>query len=946
MLHVAPLGFLSFPAGGYVPAGAIWLDGSADYLSWTPSTGSTNTDITYSFWTKRAGLTAYGAVLSGQTSGTPGQSDFIRYSNNDAMETIGDDGNDWSVKTTAVYRDPTAWEHWVVSFNDTTNVRMWKNGVEITDFATNTESGTMGGWLRATQQIIGKNQANQYYQGYLAEVIALDGTAVTDATSFGEYDTNNNWIPKDPSGLTFGTNGFWLNFADSADLGKDASGVTTENIINAGFGAIISDLTSSESSIFDGSTSSGYAQKSSATSVYAGKNWGTGVTRSITKVRIYGKSGFANSNFIDSYSSTVNYKLEGSATGAWSGEEVLLGSTSFTDDDGSAYQELTPGTTTAYQYHRVVLDGFTSNTVTWGEIEFFSQGNDFTPISMSAANSTSDRPADDAENDLGNYAFINPIHTNPTYTANGTLSEGNLKFSVTGDSFRVGSIAVSSGKWYWEVTNNNPATYSQSIGILSLTNKYGPPLIANTSSIYSQYSSYNGNHNIESSSSAYGSAWHTANDVAGIALDLDNGAVWYHKNGTWQASATQSEIEAGNTTNAARTGLTGLFGPLIFANDGAMTHNFGQSNFAYTPPAGFKALNTANLPAPTVTDPSVYFNTVLYTGTDAIQSVTGVGFQPDLVWIKTRSNSLTNHQLYDVLRAAPNYLYPNQASAQQTLYSDVLTSFDSDGFSLGADASSRDCNYLGRTYVAWCLKAGGAGSANTDGSITSTVSTAAHGGFSIGTFTGTGASATVGHGLSSAPAMIIVKDRDAANEWSVYHSELGPGKDLQLESTANANTNAALWNNTAPTASVFSVSTIARQNASGNSLVFYAFAKTPGLIGIGSYVGNGSTDGPYVVVDDGGSGFRPAWVIFKRSDSTSSWVIQDAVRNTYNPVSNYLTTGADAEGTSGVDVDFTANGFKIRTISNSHNTNGGTYIYLAFAEYPFGGDGVAQAKAR
>ena len=145
---------------------------------------------------------------------------------------------------------------------------------------------------------------------------------------------------------------------------------------------------------------------------------------------------------------------------------------------------------------------------------------------------------------------------------------------------------------------------------------------------------------------------------------------------------------------------------------------------------------------------------------------------------------------------------------------------------------------------------------------------------------------------------------------------------------------------------MFSVSTIARQNASGNLLVFYAFAKTPGLIGIGSYLGNGSTDGPYVVVDDGGSGFRPAWVIFKRSDSTSSWVIQDAVRNTYNPVSNYLTTGADAEGTSGVDVDFTANGFKIRTISNSHNTSGGKYIYLAFAEYPFGGEDVAQAKAR
>jgi hypothetical protein len=250
-------------------------------------------------------------------------------------------------------------------------------------------------------------------------------------------------------------------------------------------------------------------------------------------------------------------------------------------------------------------------------------------------------------------------------------------------------------------------------------------------------------------------------------------------------------------------------------------------------------------------------------------------------------------------------------------------------------------------YVLYLLAAGGAGSANTDGSITSTVSAAAHSGFSIGTYTGTGASATVGHGLSSAPAMIIVKDRDAANEWSVYHSELGPGKDLQLESTANANTNAALWNNTAPTASVFSVSTIARQNASGNSLVFYAFAKTPGLIGIGSYLGNGSTEGPYVVVDDGGSGFRPAFLLIKCSSAgTTNWNILDAARDTYNPMDKGLRANSTIAEFTGQTMDFTANGFKLRLSGSDYNTNGETYIYLAFAEYPFGGDGVAQAKAR
>jgi len=235
-----------FAATGYQPAGALFLDGSGDYLSFRPSSGSSNTSITYSFWAKRVGLTAYGAVLGGASGG--GKSDYIRFSNNDAFETIGDDGNDWSVKTNALHRDPTAWTNYVVSYNNTSDIRMWVNGTEITSFATNTESGTMGGWLRATEQFVGKNAANQYYSGYLADVICLDGTNVTNADDFGELSNNGIWVPKDPSDISsFGANGFWLDFSDGSKIGKDAAG---DNFIPESATLLIQSNTADDSTTF------------------------------------------------------------------------------------------------------------------------------------------------------------------------------------------------------------------------------------------------------------------------------------------------------------------------------------------------------------------------------------------------------------------------------------------------------------------------------------------------------------------------------------------------------------------------------------------------------------------------------------------------------------------------------------------------------------------------
>ena len=962
-------------AAAYVPAGAIWLDGSADYLERIPASASNRQVYTVSFWAKPSTASPTGGNnYVFDVGALASNSEGVRYTGNGegGLYIQSPTGQEYLFGV-ARYRDFSAWQHVVWSRNtgnpDGDKSKLYVNGVRITDFdptyGTRSQNYTGDGNINNTvPHRIGRNIYNGtvWYNGYLAEFILVDGTEYT-ADDFGEFDANNNWIPKDPTGLTFGTNGFWLDFADSADFGKDVSTSVTKI---AASGSYIGDMTG------DGGLSAGFnniwnnaadgpGSPSTVTNAYIGQDHGSGVTKTVTGFHLYGPTNgriYANA--------TNGLYLYGSNSTPSNGTDgTILWSGTFDDSPVNSLQKVVNSgitTTTAYRYHWLYFD-FTSGgpaTCDIGELQFFEGGTDlpnsFFPTSMSPANSTSDRPADDVANEKGNYCTINPeAYAMSTAATTDIIADGNLSYDENGDADAsyLCTIAVNSGKWYFEVTNVRPDTYTQWAGVCRInpmkanevqSNISGPPYPY-------VYNSYDGTaESVEGGDVAYGNTWRSANDVVGVALNMDIPAIWFHKNGVWQGGASLAEVEAGTTTNAAFTDITGPVVPLVALNDGKLSYNFGQSDFAYTAPSGFKSLTTANLPAPTVTDPSVYFNTVLYTGTDAIQSVTGVGFQPDLVWIKTRSNSSTNHQLYDVIRAAPNYLYPNGSLAQQTLYSDVLTSFDSDGFSLGADASSRDCNYLGRTYVAWCLKAGGAGSANTDGTISSTVSVADHGGFSIVKYTGTGTGTpTVGHGLSSKPGFIMVKKYSAGGtSWYCYHDALGATKVIWLNLTSAAYTDPDYWNDTEPTSTVWQMRANSGMNASGADHMGYCFARTPGLIGIGSYTGNGSTDGPYVVVDDGGSGFRPAFVLIKNSSNATGydWQIVDATRDTYNPANKNLSPNlATAEG-SGLNIDFTANGFKLRVSSNSVNAGGNTYIYLAFAEYPFGGDGVAQAKAR
>ena len=321
------------------------------------------------------------------------------------------------------------------------------------------------------------------------------------------------------------------------------------------------------------------------------------------------------------------------------------------------------------------------------------------------------------------------------------------------------------------------------------------------------------------------------------------------------------------------------------------------------------------------------FNTVLYDGNATARNIT-TGFRPDWVWLKSRSNA-DHHQLFDVVRGAEERIYSSLDYAQGNNIQ-ALTAFNSDSFSLGTD---QYINGSGKTYASWNWKAGGGqGSSNTDGSINTTytsVNTTA--GFSIVKYTGNQTSgASVGHGLGVAPKMILVKSLSEAHAWRVYHKSVGATKELYLNLTNVPYTATNVWNDQEPTSSVFYLgNNDSGTNKSGVTYVAYCFAEKTGYSKIGSYTGNGSTDGTFTYL-----GFKPAMIIIKRTDTAKNWYLHDSKRDGYNNDNPYLSPNLSAAETGGTEIDILSNGFKLRASGTGHNESGGTYIYMAFAEEP------------
>jgi hypothetical protein len=579
-------------------------------------------------------------------------------------------------------------------------------------------------------------------------------------------------------------------------------------------------------------------------------------------------------------------------------------------------------------------DNSNTTAATLGK-DYSGNGNNFTPngflVSAGAGNdSMVDVPTPYGVDTgaggtvRGNYCTLNPLSN-----SGGTWSNGNLQF-VGPNNWRTSNstIAVSTGQWYWEVTlGNAPAAKS----ISSDYNAFGFGLstgFGNTNNPQSQTNALilvdNAYYKNFSGAFTDSLATFASGDVLSIAVDLDANTFTFRKN--------NSSLVTGTIGGTVGRELTPII--ISYSGDfGLMLANFGQRPFAYTAPSGFKALCTQNLPTPTIgattaTQAGKYFNAVLYTGNNSTQSVTGVGFQPDLVWCKSRSNAYW-HTLVDSVRGRAYILASNTTNADigPEPSDKELTAFTSDGFNLGPDYNL-SINSSGATFVAWNWKANGTGVSNTAGSITSTVSANTTSGFSVVTFTATADSGSIGHGLGVAPSMIIIKSRNNTSNWVVYHVSTGAGKYLNLNNTDAVVSNAFTWQNTTPTSSVFYSN---GPFATGYTEVAYCFAAIAGYSAFGQYTGNGSSDGAFVY-----TGFRPAYVLIKRTTSAYDWWILDAARGTINAVKGRLYANApDAESTTYPYLDFLSNGFKLRDADGGLNASGEPYIYACFAQNPF-----------
>lgn len=649
-----------------------------------------------------------------------------------------------------------------------------------------------------------------------------------------------------------------------------------------------------------------------------------------------------NANYLDGYLAEVNF-IDGSA---------LTPSSFGAYDTNGVWQPATyTGTYGTNGFYLKFTDvGATSGSNTGYGQDFSGNGNYWTTNNLSStAGTTYDSMLDSPTNatgDIGNYCTLNPLDSGGPTT---NIVNANLQLNSGTDGSVRSTFWISPSDtqgYYFEMQSTTLSTSGSTGGGVGSAQKFL------TNSVGWTTSGWDAAGFIKRGSGGGDKwNWYSANVGGGGLSDQDtgivaattdilqvaikNGKVWLGINNTWQNSGSPT-----GGTGQIITATNSISPFLIASTTGTMVVNSGQRPFTYTPPSGFSALNTQNLTTPTITNGAQYMAATTYTGAGSTQAITnggnnnaGTTFQPDFVWIKNRG-AAWNNNLYDVIRGTGKALFSDLTDAEATnsIYG-YLSAFSASGFSATAGTTSGNLtNQSSSTYVAWQWKAGGSSVVNNVGTIQSTVSANTTAGFSVVTYTGTGANATVGHGLGVAPSMIIVKNRTSALNWIVYTATTGAGNVLFLDATNASTANTTAFNNTSPTSSVFSVGANNNTNQSTNNLVAYCFAPVAGYSAFGSYTGNGSTDGPFVY-----TGFRPRFIMVKRTDTAgNNWRIWDTSRATYNaglPVL-YPNT-SDAEDSVTDTYDILSNGFKLRGSGAGANASGGTFIYAAFAENPF-----------
>ena len=886
----------------------------ATMLQRTLSSSGNRRTFTWSGWVKRAkpDSSSMEALFASTTEVSSGNSNTYMTFYQDKIYLNSYDysggGTAYSLTTTQVFRDPSAWYHivWAVDTTQSTSsnrIKLYINGEQVTSFSTASyPSQNYQGLINNSSYKMTMGRAfpslsnNSPLNGYMAEINFIDGFQY-DPSYFGETNViTGQWNPKKYTG-SYGTNGFYLNFSDNSGttastLGKDSSG----------------------------------------------------------------------------------------------------------------------------------------------------NGNNFTPNNFSVGAGIGNDSLEDTP--TNNFCTLNPLKTFGTYT----LSNGNLTVSGSARFDSVGTFAVSSGKWFWEITNTDVGIAYN--GILNINQFRTAPGAIGSGGVYTHYV-YDGTKYRDanpSGASAYGASY-TDGDIVGVALNLDDNEITFYKNGTSQGAITIPND---------------LYTAYLYSDSGSYNYsiNFGQRAFSYTAPTGYKALNSANLPDPTILLPNKHFDTLLYTGNSTDnRAITGLNFQPDLTWIKRRSGGAQSHFWVDALRSNTDgsggngnvgALATNDTYAETATLSDGgFESFNSDGFTLGkgsathnADAPYQRNNASGGTYCAWNWNAGdtdgktytvtvvsdsgnkyrfdgygtsavtldlaeggtyifnypsahpfrfsttsdgthgggseyttgvtvisstsiqivvaasaptlyyycsshsgmgGAintnstlGSSNFDGTTQSVTKVNASAGFSIVTYTGTGSTTTVGHGLGVAPKVVLTKSRSSSGSWGVLHTESNPTAEHRINLDDNGGFSSYqgynIWADTVPTSSVFTVNSDATTNASSVTYVGYLFNEVAGYSKFGKYTGNGDANGPFIF-----TGFRPAWIMIKNVNTSTWWFIYDVKRETFNPQRTIFGANvADAEyPDNAYRIDILSNGFKIRGTQNETNKSGDTISYFSFAESPF-----------
>ena len=642
--------------------------------------------------------------------------------------------------------------------------------------------------------------------------------------------------------------------------------------------------------------------------------WNDGNNASIGAFQVF----LSASNFWDGYVAEMNY-VEGSA----------LSPTDFAEyDANNSWQPISyAGSYGTNGFHLNFSDNSTTSAL---GSDSSGNSNNFTTSGFSVtAGSNNDSLLDSPTNygtDTGaggevggNYATLSTM-ISVTSTYNATITEGGLKTEYTSSTKRnaYGTIAIPlSGKYYFEAVPHTNA-FGGDVGLA----RYKGQPVANA---------FSGNDNIlylwngvwqqevnGVPTSAGGLATWSVGSAIGVAVNADAGTVSFYHNGSLQVT---------RTFNA--TGLLPYCNDQSGTGDGRGLYlNFGQRPFAYTAPSGFKALCTTNLPEPTIADGSTAMDAVLYTGNSSTQTISGLNFSPDFVWLKQRSGTYF-HELYDAIRGTGFRLFTNLTNGDNATTS--LTSFNSDGFSL---TNTGGGNISGTTYVTWCWDAGSSTVTNNAGSISSQVRANPSAGFSIVSYTGNSTNgATVGHGLNAAPEFIFLKNRDDTWDWVLGHNKANSGTSdwnyyFTMPTTGGRTSSSQAWNNTAPTSTVFTLGNWSAVNY--QSIIAYCFAPVEGYSSFGYARGNGNIDGTYVHL-----GFRPSFLIWKQANGSSDWYMFDNERLGFNVENAQLQMNTSASENTSDILDFYSNGFKLRTNDSTLNGASNDFIYMAFAENPF-----------